>query len=233
MNKFNGLKNRTIFCLWTGQEIMSENRLKALWSIFKNTGRPIAFITQNNLNEWIHPEYPLHPAYHLLTSTHKSDYLRCYLMHHYGGGYTDIKFTDKKWEQFFLLLENSQDHMALGYKELENGMPQLNGETAEKIRAAHNEIIGLCAFIFKPHSKLTEIWYNQVHDVLDIKFELLKSHPGKFSLDQTGLKLPNGEPSSYPLRWSEILGEIIHPILYEYRHNLIKTNIEPSFTQYR
>lgn len=34
---------------------------------------------------------PLHPSYSFLSGVHRSDYLRCYLMHHYGGGYSDIK----------------------------------------------------------------------------------------------------------------------------------------------
>ena len=212
---------------------MSDDRAIALWTIFKNTGCPVAFITKETLEEWIIPEYPLHEAYNYLSSTHKSDYLRCYLMHHYGGGYTDIKLTNTKWKPFFMGLENSNDNMALGYTEIALGIPHIKGEFGDQIRAAHRELIGLCAFIFKSKSTITSQWYSELHKVLDEKLSDLKNNPGKFSLDQTGLKLPSGDISLYPLRWAEILGEILHPLFYKYRNNLIKAKIEPAFIKYR
>lgn len=212
---------------------MSENRLKALWSIFKNPGRPIAFITHDTLDQWTHPEFPLHPAYTYLSSTHKSDYLRCYLMHHYGGGYTDIKQTDVHWETFFTQLESSPDQLALGYTEVSHGIPHVHGELGNQIRATHKELIGLCAFIFKSETELTTAWINQVHKLLDQKIPLLQKHPGQFHLDQSGLILSDGSPSPYPLRWAEILGEILHPLFYSYRDKLIKAFIEPRFSDYR
>jgi len=60
-----------------GLELMSQNRFKSLWSLFKNTGRPMAFLTENTLAEWVLPHAPLHTAYKYFSSTHKSDYLRC------------------------------------------------------------------------------------------------------------------------------------------------------------
>lgn len=229
---WNGLKSQTIFCLWTGPELMSQDRLKALWSIFHNTGRPVAFITQESLADWVLPHAPLHPAYNFLSSTHKSDYMRCYLMHHYGGGYADIKFTQTRWKPFFDQIECS-DALALGYAELAHGMPHLQGQKGDVIRAAHRELIGLCAFIFKPSTVLTSAWYEQLHRLLDQKLSLLQENPGKFAQDQQGLILANGKSSTYPLRWAEILGEILHPLFFEHRDLLIKAAIEPRFTDYR
>lgn len=232
-NNLNGVNSRIVFCLWTGSELMSQNRLQALWSIFKNTGRPVALVTQNTLGEWVLPHAPLHPAYKYLSSTHKSDYLRCYLMHHYGGGYSDIKYTEAHWESYFVQLEQSQESLALGYTELVDGMPHLTGPQGDMIRKAHQEIIGLCAFIFKPNTDLTSTWYRRLHELLDQKLELLEAHPGKFALDQKGLILPDGQASLYPLRWAEILGEILHPLFYENRNKLIKAPIAPKFHSYR
>lgn len=232
-NNLNGVSSRIVFCLWTGSELMSQNRLQALWSLFKNTGRPVALVTQNTLAEWVLPYAPLHPAYQYLSSTHKSDYLRCYLMHHYGGGYSDIKFTETRWESFFVQLEHSQEALALGYTELAEGIPHLTGPQGDLIRQAHQEIIGLCAFIFKPNTDLTLTWYKRLHELLDQKLQLLEAQPGKFSLDQQGLILPNGQASLYPLRWAEILGEILHPLFYENRNKLIKAPIAPKFHSYR
>lgn len=233
LRNFDGLQSRTIFCLWTGDELMSENRLKALWSLFKNTACPVAFITKETISEWVHPDYPLHPAFQYLSSTHKSDYLRCYLMHLYGGGYADIKMTRKSWVPFFSKIQSSDDAFALGYQELPHGIPHVQGETGDVIRAAHKELIGLCAFIFKSKSAITSQWYSALNMILERKLEALIEDPGRHPLDQYGVTLPNGKSSSYPLRWAEILGEILHPLLYKHREKLLQSDIEPIFNNYR
>lgn len=230
--QFDALKARTIFCFWTGDEIMSENRLKALWTIFKNTGCPIVFITKDTIQEWVKADAPLHPAFPYLSSTHKADYLRCYLMYHYGGGYTDIKCTTSRWGVFFESLEKS-DRQVLGYQELAHGIPHVTGELGDRIRASHRELIGLCAFIFKRACPLAEVWLSRTNDLLDSKLAALQQSPGQHPLDQTGVVLPDGRKSSYPLRWAEMLGEIFHPLIFEERAQLLQAPIEPIFSAYR
>jgi Glycosyltransferase sugar-binding region containing DXD motif len=230
--EFDGLRSRTIFCLWTGNETMSANRIQALWSIYNHTGCPVAFINQNTLGEWVKKDHPLHPAYPYLSATHKSDYLRCYLMHHYGGGYTDIKITTKKWGLFFEMLEHSEK-LALGYTELPNGVVNLNGSFGERLRQSYAELIGLCTFIFAKRSPLTTEWLRRTEDLLDQKLDSLQRFPAVHPQDRTGVILPDGTKSPYPLRWVELLGEILHPLLYEYRAGLLHAPIEPFFGSYR
>ena len=52
-------------------------------------------------------------------------------------------------------------------------------------------------------------------------------------MDQSGVILPDGSQSRYPLRWAEMLGEIFHPLVYEFRDSLIQADIAPSFQNYR
>ena len=229
---FDGVCSRTVFCLWTGEELMSDNRLQSVWTIFRNTGCPVALVDRNNLCDWVKPGFPLHPAFPYLSSTHKADYLRCYLMHHYGGGYTDIKPTTTRWGAFFDELENS-DKLALGYKELPHGIPHVSGEFGDLLRKSHAELIGLCAFIFKKNTPLTAEWLAQTETLLNDKLPLLKIHPAVHPLDQTGVLLPNGKTSKYPLRWAEMLGEIFHPLIYQHRSDLLQARIEPTFGGYR
>ena len=73
---------------------MSDKRKKCLDSIKQNIGVKVILITPNNLDKYILKDYPLHKSYKYLSEVHKSDYLRTYFMHHYGGGYTDIKNTN-------------------------------------------------------------------------------------------------------------------------------------------
>lgn len=232
-NQFDGLLNHTIFCLWTGEELLSENRIRALWSIIKNTGSPVVYVTANTVHNWILPDHPFHEGYKFLSSTHKSDYLRCYLMHHFGGGYTDIKMTTKNWYNFFERLQMSKTHMALGYRELPHGLPHLNTLENMHMQSSYADLIGLCAFIFKRQSIITKLWYDQLHQKLDTKLKDLMQHPAKINIDQKGLLLPDNTTSEYPLRWAEILGEILHPILFEYRNDLIQDEINPLFHSYR
>ena len=95
-----------IFCLWTDKNIMSEDRYNALSSI-KNSCLEVIFVNRENLSSWVVENSPLHPAYNYLSSVHKADYLRCYLMHHHGGGYTDIKVIENSWLLPFEQLEKS------------------------------------------------------------------------------------------------------------------------------
>jgi hypothetical protein len=232
LDKFDGVQRRNIFVLWTGPETMSTNRIQALWSIFNNSCCSITYINMQNIKNWIKPDYPLHPAFLYLSSTHKSDYLRCYLMHHYGGGYTDIKQTNKNWHSFFQNLEKSNCY-ALGYRELSHGIPHLTGILGDEIRRAHNDLIGLCAFIFKKNSPLTQVWLDQTHFFLDKKLPMLMENPAQHPLDQINVILPHGEISKYPLRWAEMLGEIFHPLIFSYKDMLNHDEIQPIFSGYR
>ena len=62
---------------------------------------------------------------------------------------------------------------------------------------------------------------------------LLVENPAQHPLDQTGVTLPDGNKSKYPLRWAEMLGEIFHPLIYNLRNKLDHAKIEPIFAGYR
>lgn len=232
LKQFDATQSNTVFCLWTGDEALSENRIRALWSMFNNLGCPLAYVTKHTLPEWVHPDAPIHPAYEYLSSTHKSDYLRCYLMHHYGGGYSDIKITSKRWPDFFETLRTSSK-LVLGYRELPHGIPHVQNEFGDILRANYAELIGCGAFIFKRKTPLTQQWFDQVQTLLDRKHEQLKENPAQHPLDQRNVILPDGETSKYPLEWAELLGEILHPLLYRFRDQLLQAPIEPFFGAYR
>ena len=66
----------------------------------------IIFINKDNLKNYILKEHPLHKGFKYLSSIHQADYMRCYLMHHYGGGYTDIKPLKESGKGVEILNEN-------------------------------------------------------------------------------------------------------------------------------
>ncbi len=99
---------------------MSRNRLLAMEQI-RRLNEPeldVVLVTPDNLGEWLVPGHPFHPAYDDLALIHRSDYLRAYLLHHHGGGYTDVKAAQHRWRPMLDELNRDQDAWLLGYREL-------------------------------------------------------------------------------------------------------------------
>lgn len=219
---------KVIYCFWTGANEMSEDRKRCFDSICRNAGVPVKLITPNNLSDYILPEQPLHPAFSYLSCVHKADYLRCYFMHFYGGGYCDIKALSGSWNECFEKINNS-DKYIIGY-------PELNEECSayadivepvlkKEIRNCWPLLIGNCAYICRPHTKFTDEWFAEQNKRLDYYYKELIQHP---ATDPMGLE--NG----YPIPWQRILGAVFHPLCLKYHHRILQDRrIMPSFTNYR
>ena len=222
---------RVIYCFWTGDNAMSDERKKALDTIIQNTKIEVILINKNNINNYIIPQYPLHPAYDYLSSVHKSDYLRTYFMHHYGGGYTDIKPTVADWSIFFDQLYNS-DSFGIGYTEVgSNGVAILPNPLGLFLKNNWKSLLGNGAYIFKGKTEFTNQWINSLNYILDIRHDLLKLNPATTYRDCYD---ENKDPlSQYPLKWSEILGDIFHPLCYKYKEKLMHGLIPPQFYNYK
>jgi hypothetical protein len=232
-NIIDACKSNILFCVWSDDNPMSATRTDALLSVVKHARVPVAFLQYNDIHDWCFAQHPFHPAYEYLSSTHKVDYLRCYLMHHYGGGYTDIKFTHANWKPYFDQL-NKSNKWAMGYQEVgPNGVASVGGDLENVLKTNYQKLIGCCAFIFKRNTPLTTEWITRVHSLLDSKMEMLQRHPGKFPQDQTGIQLSNGVYSQYPLAWTEMLGNIFHPLVYKHSDQILQADIAPDFNNYR
>lgn len=218
-----------LFCFWTGDEVMSNDRSKALPTL-SNTELKVIFLNKNNLFQWLLADVPLHPSYNYLSSVHKADYLRCYFMHNYGGGYSDIKVIEDSWLKSYYDLIDS-DYLANGYREI-NCLETARGRgPISDIWLALNfyKIIGCGAFIFKPNTPFTKEWFSSVNRILDEKYDLLKKYPAKSPRDFYGKKLDNARKSKYPLEWSEICGQVFHPLCLKYYKRMLKTLPTPDF----
>ena len=214
-----------IYCFWTGDNAMSSNRIKAVNSMSTmQTYANIVLITPNNLANYV--KEPLHEAFSYLSLTHKADYLRCYFMHYFGGGYTDIKAHFKSWQGAWEKLKDS-DALGVGYAEIEGGVAKTLAP--EK----WGEVIGNCAYIFKQQSEFTREWLNQTHKKLDELLPTLKLHAPSEPRDHLNKLLKNGTKSQYPVDWTEILGDIFHPLVYKYRTKILRTLPTPSFSNYQ
>lgn len=209
--------DRIVYVFWTGVNDMSINRKRCLESIYKNIGVEVRLITFYNLADYVKQDYPLHEAYQYLSETHKSDYLRTYFMHHYGGGYTDIKNTTTDWTPFFESLENS-DNLANGYTEIAGGSASNDPMITE---GGYKDCIGNGGYIFKNYTKLTKEWIDELNRKCSFHYENLKKNPSSGPQDVLNSTLYTKESSKYPLAWAELLGAHFHDIIYKYKNRLL------------
>ena len=109
---------RNLYSFWVGTNnlVMNENRINSVESLKNNSKVNYILITNENLNDFILSEHPLHPGYQYLSDVHKADYLRTYFMHHHGGGYSDIKPCSWDWNPYFDQIESS-DAFGIGAPE--------------------------------------------------------------------------------------------------------------------
>lgn len=216
--------DRIIYCFWTGDNEMSENRKRGFQSLIENSGIEVVLITPKNLHEYILPDHPLHPAYENLSLVHKSDYLRCYFMHFHGGGYCDIKPNLKNWSKAFELLVSDENYWVLGTTEADGfSMGKGQGVIDKDLQYYYRHCIGTCAFICKSNTKITTEWYLELLKRMDEFEEKLKRYPGDVK----------GRNKGYPITLHGVLSQIWAPICLKYKEKIIHFDIFPTRDNYQ
>lgn len=220
-----------LFCFWTDSNPMSNARSKALSSM-PNTDLKVIFIDKHELSSWVLEDAPLHPAFRYLSSVHKADYLRCYFMHNYGGAYSDVKVIQDSWLSSYEELFNNE-YLINGYKEISFIETARGRGLLKDIWLALNyyRVIGCGAYICKPNTYFTNEWMDTIHKILDHKYDLLINNPPKDSRDFYQKKHDDGSISDYPLRWTEICGEVFHPLCLKYSKKILRTLPTPDFNK--
>ena len=230
------LEQKVIFVLWLGDEQINETRQQAINNMPKWT----ILITKDNISNYILPDYPLHPAYNYLSTIHKSDYLRCYLMHHYGGGYSDVKSTNFAWDKAFEKMNQHSDIMIMGVKTTYGhtyaGIEEWSPSTRDEIISNIDKFLCMGWFICRRNTQLTSEWYNELNKRLDFYLPKLQLNPAKFTRecfhphlgcaldrpDWEGGGVQNGK-SQYPISWNVLLSQILYPIQLKYMKNIDNT----------
>jgi len=199
------IEKNNIFCFWTGTNKMTPNRLGCMYNLRTQTDSNIILVTVENLHTFIKADDPLHEAYQYLSETHKCDYLRVYFMHHYGGGYTDIKSPRRSWAEAFQQMRDDPSKIINGYKE--------KGEHAIAYRPVADKWQMLCgngSYILRPYTELTYRWYKAMLAKMDEKVAELRLHPA------TRYEDAKEWGGNYPLEWNEMLGRIFHRVLADF-----------------
>lgn len=249
--------NYKIYCWWLNDIEMSDNRKSSLENLRNITNCEVIFIDKHSLSKYILPEYPLHDGYQYLSEIQKGDYLKCYFMHHYGGGYSDIKKTLGSWVPFFDKLYGDDSLYCVGYGEkcsghvaiLENCT--LNPRDSKycidhttnkncdrwdstQIKENWSNLIGNGAFICKKNTPFTLDWWNGVNEKMDGYYLQLKERPAKWERDARGELNPiTKQVSLYPIGWAVINGCIFHPLCLKYKNNISKDLHYPIVQNYQ
>lgn len=219
------LAARVLFTIWFGKKL-SDNRQDQLRSIMTRSACRVVHLHEGNVHMLRHP---LHPRFDCLSSVHKADYLRCYLMHHHGGGYSDLKKTSGSWVPCFDALAREDALWAIGHDcdgvAFPSNTPRVQVDRREcsheleaRLRAAESQLIGVAFFVFKRGTPLTRAWFRELHRRLDAHGDALRLHPARADREsKDGTPWPWWEGGSvsrtrYPLCWNRILGQILYPL---------------------
>ena len=209
---------RNLYTFWTEPNELTARRQNNLKELKNRCGVNFKFLNHEEIKKYELSNHRFHEGYNYLSATAKSDYLRTYFMHFYGGGYVDIKFCDFDWNPYFDQLEKSESY-AIGYQALElNNVAvdpdDLDGPT---IQSHWQELIGAGAMICKPYTKFTQEWYDLVHKVLDRRLTALRENPAKHVRDKKDWVTNSG----YPLRWAELGPETLFKSCYNNKDKII------------
>lgn len=218
--------NRVIYLFWTGNNEMSDNRKLGISSLQEASGVPVIVITPYNLSDYLVPEDPLPDGFEGLSLNHKSDYLRSYFMHYYGGGYSDIKKNNNSWIPSFDKMDSSSAYIC-GYPEI--GPEGVASPNDEKLNTDLHKywrlLIGCGSFICRPNTKFTDEWYKETKKRVLEKSNEIKCHPASD---------PFGSNEDYPVPWLHLMGNVFHPLCLKYHRKIIHDDrLKPSFHNYR
>jgi hypothetical protein len=235
---------RRVFVVWL-RPPMSANRAASLELIRRHVGVETIVLTDDDLPTWVVGDAPLHPAFGHLSAVHQADYLRCYLMHHHGGGYVDLKPLTTTWASAFDRLNATPGAVALGYREIgPQWVASMGIEDLRWPRCLHStwwqrrwlqanywRLMGNSAFIFRPRSALTTAWWTEMTRRLDGFATRLAACPARHPRDHAGFPV-DGRPSGYPVPWSALLGDVLQPLALRQWRRLLLTLPPPRFTNY-
>jgi hypothetical protein len=241
-DKFNNINfvffprvNKKIYCWWLNKTEMNPIRKIGYESIVKNSGVEVELITLDNLNKYILKDHPLHEGFQYLSAVHKSDYLRSYFMHFYGGGHCDIKQLKYSWAESFEKLERHSDKIGITSSAVHGSYinnPNLNqflNKNLHKLTAKN-------VFIFKKNTSFTLEWYKTTQMIMDSILENLKKYPAQYNRDRKLSEYgrngtiadfgPKGqsffrEDYFYPLGWEELHADFFYPLIYKYRDQIL------------
>jgi hypothetical protein len=177
----------------------------------------LKLITFDNFMEYEKPEWPYPEAVTMrpgLSGVHRSDYLRTYFMHNYGGCYHDVKPLPGPPHLGKLIdeLRSEPDTYLIGAPELAPGFVDCDPEYATKLNVTcvnlHHHWKHLFSngmYMARSHTEMSRTWLTILDERLADKLPQLRKHPSPVP---GRCCLPGTPRQGYPFIWVEIHGQV-------------------------
>lgn len=219
-----------IWCYWEG-EPMTGNRMLSFSYLIKNIGVPVCLITPENIHLFIKQGHPLPSAYQHLSIVHRSDYVRAYLLHHYGGGWHDIKATEVSyadaWDEF-----KDNSIWIVGKAETKKGAANAYDSQGRYMPDYYEKLIAVPSWIGRANTAFSEQLLLGIEHMINKYSDALSRYPSKHARDKKiTAKSPikrlfqmikfiyQGRSTNYPLEWT-LFGNIFHPCVLLYQSHV-------------
>ena len=219
-----------IWCYWEGEE-MSDNRLLSFNYLQQHIQVPVCLITPQNLPDFIKKEHPLPDSYNDLSIVHRSDYIRAYLLHHYGGAWHDIKATKVSyaniWEEF-----QNPDIWIVGRPETPGGAAKVYTSDGKYAPEQYKNLIAVPSWVGRPYTKMSDEILSGIETIFRQYASLLKKFParhprekkliGRNMFHRLALKIKfvcQQRSLHYPLEWT-LFGNVFHPVILKYQEHV-------------
>ncbi|MDP3433423.1 MAG: capsular polysaccharide synthesis protein [Bacteroidota bacterium] len=212
-----------VWCFWYDGQ-MNENRTRSFEMMKSHLGVPLCLVTKNNLHQFILPDFPLHPVFDWLSDVHKSDYLRIYLHHHYGGGWHDIKPTQLSYKTVWDEFANPEVYL-VGKPEIKGGPAKVKDRNGNWMPKFWKDLVATNRWVGKANTPLSREMFREINQLLDKNSETLRRNPARHPYDKKRNKIKQWlrfENNDYPLEWT-VFGNIFHPLNYKFRQNIKRT----------
>ncbi|MGA4670200.1 capsular polysaccharide synthesis protein [Propionibacteriaceae bacterium Y1923] len=218
---------RRIWTAWMGDNEMTQSRRDSLRSIRRLHPRfEVELVTMDSFPEHLVEGHPIHPGFESLGPVQKSDYVRCYLLHHHGGVWLDLKPTTVGWDATLDRLNERDDLWVAGYPEVTTRYVALEpGVLGKHLVRHYTRLLGASAYAMKAYSPFTSDWYEEQHARLTYWLDPLQRFPATS---------PYEIPRDHPIGWGELAYNITHPLSLKYGpHLLLDGELTPELRNYR
>jgi hypothetical protein len=233
---------RRIVTFWFGSDTLPPPRASGLESLREHSGVDVVLITEAEIGDWVVRGAPLHPALPYLTPVHRADYFRIYVLHHHGGGYSDIKPTTGSWVSAFNRVEEGR-LLGSGYAEIARWAVAGMGCDARRgrlqvslpclkyrwLQLNYRRLVGNGAYIFKPGSPFTASVQAEQERRLTTLLPALRANPGRHPKERPGV-VYEGQVSRYPVPWSHLLGDVFQPLVLRHSRSIDRSLPAPDWT---
>lgn len=213
---------------------MNDSRELSFQMLIEHIGVPVCLIGPENIGQFILQDSPLHASFPYLSAVHQSDFIRVYLLHHYGGAWHDVKATKVSFEKVWQGFSDSEVYL-IGKPEIEGGPARIHDEEGKWMPDFWKDLISVVSWVGRPKTPFSKALLEKMESFLEENMELLKKYPGKHprekkiethnifskNLKKLTYKI-QGRNVNYPLPWT-VFGNIFHPLNYKFRKNILKT----------